>query len=388
MRRLRARRRSRPNDALCPSARTELSLAIFLIVTEDYGVGQFLLRGLEQTNRRRECQSIYIEKSRGDNMTLNAHWISLLLAVLSLGLTPVAFAQNFPVKPIRILVGGGTDVVVRILGNKLTEAWGQQIVVDNRPGAGGTIAAEIAAQSPPDGYTLLLAAPTFAMNAAWRTTSYDHVKDFSAVVQIASLTPFILVVHPSLPVRSVQELIALAKSRPGELNFSSAQSGGPTHLSAELFKLMARIDIVHVPYKGVTNAILGVITGEVHLMFPVAPPTLPHIKSGKLRALAVTTPKRTRFAPEMPTVAESGLPGYEVTGWNGLVAPAGMPKFVVAKINAEVLRLLKQTDVQRLLETNGFEAASHNTPEEFGEFIRREIEKWAKLIKESGTKIQ
>ena len=194
-------------------------------------------------------------------MTLNASWISLLLSVLSLGLTPAAFAQNFPVKPIRILIGGGTDVVVRVLGTKLTEAWGQQIVVDNRPGAGGTIAAEIAAQSPPDGYTLLLAAPTFAMNAAWRTTSYDHVKDFSAVVQIASLTPFILVVHPSLPVRSVQDLIALAKSRPGELNFSSSQSGGPTHLSAELFKHMARIDIVHVPYNGVTNAILGVITG-------------------------------------------------------------------------------------------------------------------------------
>jgi len=317
-----------------------------------------------------------------------ARRILLLLTTFLLVHASAANSQDYPAKPIRILVGGGTDVVIRILGKKLTEAWGQQVIVDNRAGAGGAIAAEIAVQSPPDGYTMLLAAPTFAMNAAWRITSYDHVKDFAPVVQIAASTPFILVVHPSLPVRSVRDLIALAKSRPGELNFASAQSGGPTHLSAELFKLMAHVNMVHVPYKGVTNAILGVITGEVQIMFPVAAPALPHIKSGKLRALAVTTPQRTRFAPDLPTIAESGLLGYEVTGWNGLVAPARTPATVIREVNSRVLRFLKQPDMIKALYASGFEPAADNTPEQFGRFLRNEIEKWARLIKESGTRIQ
>ncbi len=302
--------------------------------------------------------------------------------------TGSAFAQDFPAKPVRVMVGGGSDLIGRVLGRELNAIWRQQVVVEDRPGAAGGIAAESVARAAPDGYTLLLAAPTLALTAAWRSNAQEYLNDFAPIVQAGTFLPFVLVVHPSLPVKSVKELIALARQRPGELNFASPQSGGPTHLSAELFKLMAKINMVHVPYKGVGTSMIGLMSGEAQVGFPVAPSALPVIKDGRLRALAVTTPRRAKAAPELPTVAEAGLPGYESSGWNGLAGPAAMPASVVAKINADVLRVLRNPEVQRALESIGYETSGDNTPEMFTRHIRAEIDKWSNLIRVSKLRMQ
>lgn len=296
------------------------------------------------------------------------------------------WAQDYPAKPIRMIVGGGPDIAARIFGQQFTEAWGQQAVIDNRPGASGSIAAEIVAKAPADGYTLLFAAPTFPINAAWRIGSYDHVRDFAPVV-MCSTAPFIIVAHPSVPARTVRELIALASAKPGQINFASASGGGATQLAGDLFKSMAHIDIVSVAYKGAAAAMVDVIAGQVQIMFAVAAGALPQIRAGKVRALAVTTAQRSRLAPDLPTVAESGLPGYEVAGWNGILAPAGTSKAIILRLNAQVLRSLKQTNVVRRLIDTGYEPAEDNAPEQFGGFIKREIAKWTKLVRESGAKI-
>jgi tripartite-type tricarboxylate transporter receptor subunit TctC len=316
------------------------------------------------------------------------HALRLLACLLFAAFAGAAGAQEFPLKPVRVIVGGGTDIVGRVLGKELSAIWRQQVVVEDRPGAGGGIAAEFVAKSAADGYTLLLAAPTLAMTAAWRPNAQDYLNDFAPIVQAGTFLPFIVVVHPSLPVRTIKELIALAKSRPGELNFASPQSGGPTHLSAELFTLMARVKMVHVPYKGVGNSILGIMSGEAQVGFPVAPPALPLVKDGRLRALAVTTPRRSKAAPHLPTVAEAGVPGYETSGWNGLAGPAGIPAHIVSKINSDVLRVLKIPEVQRVLENSGYETADDHAPEVFTRTIRKEIDKWSYLIRESGLKMQ
>ena len=318
-------------------------------------------------------------------MTLRA--LSFLLLWLCCTACTVS-AQDYPVRAVRVMVGGGADLIGRILGRELTNIWRQQVVIEDRPGAGGGIAAEYVAKSPADGYTLLLAAPTLAMTAAWRPNSQDYLNDFSPIVQAGTFLPFIVVVHPSLPVRSIKELITLARARPGELNFSSPQSGGPTHLSAELFKLMAHVNLVHIPYKGVASSILGIMSGEAQVGFPVAPAAMPLVKDGRLRALAVTTPRRAKALPQLPTVAEAGVPGYETSGWNGLAGPAGLPANIVTKINTDVLRILKNPDVQRALESSGYETAEDNSPEVFTRIIRKEIDKWSNLIRESGTKMQ
>ena len=310
-------------------------------------------------------------------------------AVIAFALSSTqAAAQEFPAKPVRVLVGGGSDVIIRVIGEKLTEAWRQQVIVDNRPGAGGSIAAEVVAKAPPDGSTLLLGAPTFAINAALKIGNYDHVKDFAPIAQFVAHTPFVLVVHPSLPVRSVKDLIALARARPGQLNYASPQPGGPTHLSGDLFKLMAGVDMVHVPYRGVASAVVAMLTGEVQLMFAVAPSVMPHINSGRLRALAVTTAERSPLVPGVPSVAESGVKGYEVSGWNGILAPAGTPEPVIARINAEVLNAIRREDVRQRLLAGGYLPAANNTPKEFGEFLRREFLKWSALAKESKTTVK
>jgi len=317
-------------------------------------------------------------------MMLISRWTVLVL--LALASMPAALAQEFPAKPIRIIVGPGPDIVARIFGSKFTEAWGQQAIIDTRPGGGGTIAAEMVAKAAPDGYTLLLASAAYTINAVLQPGSFDLIRDFSAVAFCAS-APFILVVHPSMPVRSVQEIIALAKSRPGQINYASSGNGTPPHLAGELFKSMARINIVHVPYKNAAPALIDVVGGQVQMMFAITSISLGQVQAGKVRGLGVTSAQRSPLAPDLPTLAESGLPGYEVIGWNGLLAPAGTPRNVVSRINAEVQRSLKQPDVLQRLKGSAYDPAVANTPEQFAEYIKLEIAKWTKLVKETGMKV-
>lgn len=309
-----------------------------------------------------------------------------VLVSLALGLMPAAVAQEYPAKPIRIIVGPGPDIVARIFGQKFTEAWGQQAIIDTRPGGGGTIAAELVAKAAPDGYTLLLASAAYTINAVLQPGSFDLIRDFSAVAFCAS-APFILVVNPSMPVRSVQEIIALAKSKPGQINYASSGNGTPPHLAGELFKSMTRINIVHVPYKNAAPALIDVVGGQVQMMFAITSISLGQVQAGKVRGLGVTSAQRSPLAPELPTLAESGLPGYEVIGWNGLLAPAGTPRTVVSRINTEVQRSLQQPDVLQRLKGSAYDPAAANTPEQFAEYIRLEIAKWIKLVKETGMKV-
>jgi len=296
-----------------------------------------------------------------------------------------AIAQPYPAKPIRFIVGPGPDALARVIGQQLTQAWGQPVIIDQRGGGGGTISAEAVARAAPDGYTLLLATGTHTINPSMYKVSYDMVKDFAPVTLLAS-TPFILAVHPSVPVNSVGELIKLAKSKPGALNYGSGGSGTPPHLATELFKATAGIDIVHVPYKTVAAAITDLVAGQLQVMFTVGPAGLPQIRAGRIRGLAVSTARRSAFAPELPTVAESGLPGFDVFGWNGLLAPAGTPAAVVAKLHGETVRALQNPEVRERIATFGFEPVG-NSPADFGEFVKADIARWARVVKESGARV-
>lgn len=309
------------------------------------------------------------------------------LAVASVLASGASQAQDFPTKPIRIIVGPGPDIVARMFGQKFTESWGHQTIVEQRPGGGGVIATEMVAKAPPDGYTLLLSSAAYTINAALQPGQYDLVRDFSSIALCAT-SPFILSVHPSVPARTVKELIALAKSRPGQLVYSSSGNGTPPHLAGEMFKSMARVDILHVPYKYATPALVDVVSGQVQIMWPIMSISLPQVQAGKLRGLGVSTRERTRLAPQLPTIAESGLPGYEIIGWNGLIAPARTPAAVVNKINAEINRVLRSPEtVQRLGQSSYDPAGDKNSPEQFTEFVRAEIAKFAKLVKETGIKV-
>ncbi|HTE13995.1 MAG TPA: tripartite tricarboxylate transporter substrate binding protein [Burkholderiales bacterium] len=302
-------------------------------------------------------------------------------------LAGAAYAQEFPVKPIRIVVGPGPDIIARVFGQKFSEAWGHQTIVEQRPGGGGTIATEMVAKAPPDGYTLLLSSAAYTINAVLQPGPYDLVRDFASIALCAT-SPFILSVHPSVPAKSVKELITLAKSKPGQLVYSSSGNGTPPHLAGEMFKTMAKVDILHVPYKYATPALIDVVSGQVQIMFPIMSISLPQVQSGKLRGLGVSTRERTRLAPQIPTIAESGLPGYEIIGWNGLIAPAKTPGAVVNKLNAEIQRHLKTSElVQRLAQSSYDPTGDRNSPEQFTEFVRAEIVKFARLVKESGAKI-
>ncbi len=307
---------------------------------------------------------------------------------LMIALTTAAghsLAQNYPAKPIRFIVGPGPDALARVIGQKLTGAWGQPVIIDQRGGGGGTISAEAVARAAHDGYTLLLATGTHTINPSMYKVSYDMVRDFAPVTLLAS-TPFILAVHPSVQANSVGELIALAKSKPGALNYGSGGSGTPPHLATELFKTMAGVNIVHVPYKTVAAAITDLIAGQLQVMFTVGPAGLPQIRAGRIRGLAVSTAKRSAFAPELPTVAEAGLPGFDVFGWNGLLAPAGTPKPVIAKLHDEIVEALKLQEVRERIATFGFEPVG-NSPEEFGEFVKADIARWARVAKASGARV-
>ena len=301
-------------------------------------------------------------------------------------------AQSYPTRPIRMIVpfnpGGTSDTIARIFGQKVTEAWGQPVVGDIRPGASGIIGTEIAARAPGDGYTLLHGnLSQFATNPSlYSKITYDTLRDFVPLSLIGS-APQLLVVHPGLPVKSVRELIQLAKSKPGALNFGSGGAGTLASLGGEMFNLRAGVSIVHVPYKGTVLALNDLLGGRVQLIFSDMPIALPHAKSGKLRALAVTTPKRTSLLPEMPTVAESGLPGFALENWWGLLAPRGVPREIVAKLNAEIVRVHGLPDVKERYAALGIEATS-STPEAFAGYIRSEAAKFAKVINDAGIKVE
>lgn len=316
-------------------------------------------------------------------MTLDLRWVAAALALWA-GMN--AGAQDYPVRPIRVIVGPGPDIVARIMGQKFTEAWGQQVVIDPRPAAGGAIAAEAVAKAAPDGYTLLLSSASYPINAALQIGTTDVIRDFSAVALAASV-PFILVVHPALPVKSVAELIALAKARPGQINYASSGNGTPPHLAAEMFKSAAGINIVHVPYKGAGSAMIDLVGGQVQMAFAVFSAALPQVQAGKVRALGVTSPQPTSLAPDLPTLNQLGLSGFDVMGWNGFVAPAGTPRAIVARINAEAMRVLKQPEIVQRLKAAGYEAAAENSPEQFADFIKAELAKWTKVVRESGAKV-
>ncbi len=299
-------------------------------------------------------------------------------------------AQAYPVKPIRFIVpfpaGGIADVFARVIGGKLNDAWGQTVVVENRTGAGGNIGAEAVAKSPPDGYTILMGSiGTHAVNVSlFKRLPYDPVKDFAPIALVLEADG-LLVLHPSVPARSVKELIALAKGRPAQIAYASAGNGTAGHLAGELFKTMAQVDMVHIPYKGNVPAITDLIGGQTSLLFATMPTVLPQVQAGRLKALAVTGAQRSPAAPELPTIAEA-LPGFEVTNWIGVFAPAGTPREAVTKLNGEVLRVMQASDIQARLTTEGAKSSA-KTPEEFGAFVRSEIAKWAKVIQQAGIRV-
>jgi tripartite-type tricarboxylate transporter receptor subunit TctC len=322
---------------------------------------------------------------------MNRTWRQWALAILMACIAPLAFAQAYPDHTIRLVVpfpaGGTTDILARDVAKKLTDTVGQAVVVDNRPGAGGNIGADIVAKSAPDGYTLLMGTVgTHAINPSlYAKMPYDHVKDFVPVVLVAGV-PNVLVVNPSVPVNSVADLIKLAKAKPGTINFASSGSGTSIHLSGELFKTLAGVDITHVPYKGSSPALTDLMGGQVQIMFDNLPSSLALIKSGKLRAVAVTSLKRAPALPDVPTIAESGLPGFEASSWFGILAPAGTPAPIVARLNAEVNKWLQSPEGKEQLLAQGAEVAG-GPPEKFVAHIRAETEKWAKVVKASGAKV-
>lgn len=314
--------------------------------------------------------------------------IAFICGLLSLVLTAPANAQSYPNKPVRVVVpyppGGPTDIVARVLFQQVSEATGQQFLVDNRAGAGGNIGAEIVAKSPADGYTLLIGTTAHAINMSlFKNLSYDVQKDF-APVSLLTQGPLVLVAHPQFPANSIKEVIELAKSKSGGLNFASSGNGQSTHLSAELFNTMAGIKMSHVPYKGSAPALTDVMSGQVDVMFDTTLSAMPFVKAGKLKALGLTSPVRSPAAPDVPTIAESGLPGYEVFAWNGVFVPTGTPKAVVQQLNDQIRRAMLLPQVKDKFSAQGF-AASWNSPENFGVFVKNEVDKWTRTVKASGA---
>ena len=305
--------------------------------------------------------------------------------------TSTGSGQAYPVKPVRVLVGfppgAGVDITTRLIMPRLAEALGQPFIVDNRPGAAGNIAAELAAKTPPDGYSLLSAsAPIVMSQTLYKNLSFHVERDFEPIGLMAS-APFILVVHPSLPARSVREFAALAKSRPGQLAFASTGSGSTPHLSMEMLKAQAGINLVHIPYKGTPQAVVDLLSGQVQAMFANTLTVLPQVRAGRLRALAISSAKRSAAAPELPTVAESGMPGYESGTWFGLFAPAGTPREIVNRLNGEIVRIMASADMKAKLLDQGADPVT-GTPEQFRAFVKNELAKWGKVVKTVGIKLE
>ena len=322
---------------------------------------------------------------------LRRQLVSALIGAAAFGVaaTPAIAADKYPNKPVTIIVpfsaGGTTDILARIVGVKLGETLGETVIIDNRPGAGGNIGAALVAKAKPDGYTLLMGTVgTHAINQTlYPKLNFDPIKDFAPLTRVANL-PNLLVVHPSVPAKNVQELIAYAKAHPGKLNFGSSGNGSSIHLSGELFKNMTGIDMQHVPYKGSAPAVTDLLGGQISMMFDNMPSAIQHVKSGKLRPLAVTTAKRSPALPNVPTIAESGVKGYEATSWFGLLAPAGTPPEIINRLNADLVKILAMPDVKKQMAEQGAEAYSE-TPAAFAGFIKTETAKWAKVVKASGA---
>src|SRR5262252_7676622 len=311
-------------------------------------------------------------------------WIAALVFTV---VTPAAaHAQDFPARHIRVIVGPGPDIVPRLLGPKMTDMLGQQVVVEPRPGAGGVIAAQTVAAAPADGYTLLQATASYTINTALQTSPLDLGRDFEPVA-LATTSPFILVVHPSLPAKTLGELIAYAKANPGKLNYASSGVGTPPHLAAELFKSMAGVDIVHVPFREANSALSAVVSGSVQMMFSIASTAASQIGGGTVRGIGVTSPKASPLVPGLPAIAESGLAGFTVMGWNGFVAPKGTPVAIVVKLNSTLQRGLEDAALRERLEAAGYEPAERNSPDDFAAFIAADTSKWAELVEKTNMKV-
>ena len=301
----------------------------------------------------------------------------------------VASAQNYPVKPVRIVVpfaaGGGTDLIARTLSQRLTEALGQTFVVENRGGAGGVIGAELLVKSPPDGYTMLLVGSSFGVNPSlYKKLPYDSERDL-APITLASTASQILAVNPSLPVNTVQDLIKLAQAKPGELNFGSSGNGGGPHLAGELFNLMAKTRMTHVPYKGASGSILDLLSGRIHVVFATMPSVMPHTRAGKLRGVAVTSLERSQLFPDLPTISETGLKGFQSGTWQGIFVPRGTPEPVIRLLNREIVAIVKLPEVRKRFDSEGGVPVG-NSPQEFAVWLKAEIAKWAKVVKASGAR--
>jgi len=314
-----------------------------------------------------------------------------LVAAIAAALTVSATAHAaYPEKPVRLIVpfpaGGGVDIVARGLAPHLTERWGQQVIVDNRPGAGAMLGAELAAKSPPDGYTLLLANTAHAINATlFKKLPYDAVRSFEPISLVAT-QPSLLVVHPAVPVKTVKDLIGLAKSRPNGLNYASSGNGTPPHLSAAMFETLTGVQMTHIPYKGAAPALTDLLGGQVQLMFDNLTSISPHVKSGKLRGLGVSSLRRSPVFPDIPTISEAGVPGYETNAWGGLVAPAGTSREIVMRVNAEMNRALQAPTLRERYAQIDAEPVG-GTPEQFGDYVKTETLKWADVVKRSGAKL-
>jgi tripartite-type tricarboxylate transporter receptor subunit TctC len=311
-------------------------------------------------------------------------------AALALAVSTAAIAQQYPAKPVRIVVpfapGGGSDFTGRLIAAKLTERVGSSFIVENRAGAGGNLGASEVVRAAPDGYTLLLISASYTVNPSVYKLAFDPVNDITPIIQISG-GPYVVAVHPSVKANTLAEFVELAKKEPEKLAYGTSGSGSIMHVASEYFLDSAKIKVLHVPYKGTGPALQDTIGGQVQLIFGAIPATLPHVKAGRLRALAVTTAKRVAAAPDLPTVAESGYPGYEVTNWHGLVAPKGVPKDVVDRLNREINALIQAEDMKKHMETEGLEPAG-GTPARFGEILKSEAARWAKVVQQAGIKVQ
>lgn len=309
-------------------------------------------------------------------------WCYLSFLLLSAG----ADAQSFPNKPVRLVIGPAPELLPRLVSQRLSELWGHQVIVDQRPGAGGIVAGELVSKATPDGYTWLMSTGAFyVIDAMYPKLSYNMVRDFAPVTLMATL-PFICVVHPAVPARSLAELVQLARAQPGKFNFASGGTGTTTQLAAELFRLSAKINIVHVPYKGVAPAVTEVLAGQVQMMFSIAQAVVPHVQSGKLRALAITSAKRSPAVPDVPTITEVGFPEIDIVGWNGVSVPIKTPRALVNKLNTDIRRVLSQKDLQDRMIAAGFDLAD-TTVEQFEAYVKKDVALYDRIIRESKIKL-